>query len=45
MKRDHEWLMMAMSKLMKQYDRGLVTRKEFDDELWWLINNPKNKSE
>lgn len=45
MNRGHDWLMMVMGKLMRQYDRGLISRKEFDDELWWLINNPNNVSE
>ena len=37
MNRDYDWLMMVMGKLMRQCDRGLITRKEFNDELWLVL--------
>lgn len=39
MKRDYDWLMMVMGKLMRQCDRGLISRKEFNDELWFVVNS------
>lgn len=37
MKWDYEWLMMGMGKLIRQYERGLVVKSEFDDEMWIII--------
>lgn len=37
MNRDYDWLMMVMSKYMEQYDRGLLTKKEFDDEIGYVL--------
>lgn len=42
MKRDYDWLMMVMGKLMKQCDRGLITVVEFNDELWLVIQQHRN---
>jgi hypothetical protein len=42
MRYDYDWLMMVMGKLMRQYDRGLIHRFEFDQEMehamikYWL---------
>lgn len=33
MRYDYDWLMMVMGKLMRQYDRGLIHKGEFDQEM------------
>jgi len=33
MKRDYDWLMLVLGKLMNQYDRGLIHKFEFDREM------------